>query len=112
DNAIATTPNGWTKHLYFGPYNEDHNLASISLGGTIADHFRWKFIAKDEGTLNRAFTDVTADGSVYCYDDGYDRGAEGKLILRMNSDTEVEVAFESGKCKSTESLVDGTIYER
>ena len=106
---------GWKGLLAFVHSNNNPSRAVISIGGVISEPAAWEFSEKDSGLFKRKFTDVTADGNIYCYE-AEDTGKmtditpTGKIIVQMTSDTELNIEHQSGSCPG--SFDSPTIYNR
>lgn len=108
-DASPTRPADWGKLLYFGPSNRFADQSVISASGVfISQPTKWLFSASTAGKVNRKFADVTADGTIYCYDnDGnhpqknYEKGVRtGRILVRLTSATELTVEHQEGLCGS------------
>ena len=112
---------GWDGHLAFVPDNYDPALAVISVGGTFSEPGRVEFTPTASGTFNRAFRDVTADGTLYCYErDGSGRHEQvqnpdllsGKMLVQLVSATELQIEQQSGSCGADEAFATPIGYFR
>tara|TARA_B100000315_G_scaffold207610_1_gene202426 strand:- start:1572 stop:2876 length:1305 start_codon:yes stop_codon:yes gene_type:complete len=105
----------WDKHLAFVHDNFDPAFSAISIGGTVMDSGVWLFMAENNGTINRQFSDVTPDGKKYCYDatanSGYN-GFPGFLIIQLLSTTEWLVEHGNGICELNVDFVNPITYHR
>jgi len=89
--------------------------AIVSVGGVISDPAEWQFTEKTSGLINRKFTDVTADGNIYCYVaeapiNAWDTKPSGKILVQMTSDIELQIEHQTGRCPG--SFNNPTIYNR
>ncbi len=96
----------WSTYLAFVHDNNNPDLSVISIAGKITDATKFEFSAKDSGTIDREFSQVTANGDIYCYN------GEGKILVEMISDEQIQVEWQSGSCASTERFKDPEMYER
>jgi hypothetical protein len=108
-------------HLAFVADNYDPSTSVISVGGTFAEAGRVEFTPTTSGAINRAFSDVTADGTLYCYErDGSGRHERvqnpdllsGKVLVQLVSATELQIEHQSGRCGAADSLASATTYFR
>ena len=98
----------WTNHLAFVHDNEDPLKSVISIGGFFTNAGKWEFEAESSGLINREFSDVKSDGSIYCYD----LNQSGRLLVQLISDTELRIESQSGSCSGSVSFVDPAAYAR
>lgn len=105
----------WTQYLAFVHDNSYPDISVISIGGIVTDATKFEFSAQDSGTKNMNFADVTVDGNIYCYEDedplshGQD---DGKILVKMESATNIQIEWQSGSCSSTEAFKNSEHYER
>lgn len=97
----------------------DPNLAVISIGGVLTDHGNWNFEPESFGSINRDFSDITADGETYCFQGAATKQSSqaqiifpGRLLVSMTSDTEMMVERQDGDCAGNLAFVDPVIYKR
>ncbi len=112
---------GWEKHLSFVPDNFDPRTSVIAVGGTFTEPGRVEFTPVSSGTVNRAFREVTADGTLYCYQrDGSGRHERvqnpdllsGKILVLLVSAEELQVERQAGQCGAGDALSVPTTYFR
>lgn len=121
-DASPTRHADWGKLLHFGSSNRLKDQAVISISGIIVSQpTKWVFSASASGEVNRKFIDVTADGTIYCYDnDGnhpqrnYEKGIlSGKILVQLTSSTELKVEHQDGLCGNGNFVFDNpTVYIR
>ena len=108
-------------HLGFVSDNYDPASAVISVGGTFSEPGRVEFTPTTSGTINRAFSEVTADGALYCYErDGSGRHEQvqnpdllsGKMLVQLVSATELQIEQQSGSCGADEAFATPISYFR
>ena len=112
---------GWEKHLSFVPDNFDPRTSVIAVGGTFTEPGRVEFTPVSSGTVNRAFREVTADGTLYCYQrDGSGRHERvqnpdllsGKILVLLVSAEQLQVERQAGQCGAGDALSVPTTYFR
>jgi hypothetical protein len=112
---------GWEQQLSFVTDNYDPAIVVIAVGGTFTEPGRVEFTPATSGTINRAFLDVTADGTLYCYErDGSGRHERvqnpdllsGKILVRLVSATELQIEHQPGRCDPADALFAPTAYFR
>src|SRR3989338_8085272 len=68
-NASPTRHADWSKLLHFGASNRFADQSVISSSRIfVSQPTKWVFPAVSAGAVDRRFKDVTADGTIYCYD--------------------------------------------
>jgi hypothetical protein len=85
----------------------------------------YSFTPQSAGKINRDFSDVKADGNIYCYDNflqGQSTGgmplarANGILLMSLTSETNLKLEFvNGGKCNANakyEFTANATVFER
>jgi hypothetical protein len=106
DPATST----WSQQLALVHDNVDPTGAVISIGGTIGPAAHWPgfpfFTPTHSGTVNREFSEVTADGNVYCY------SGPGRILIRLLNDSTLSVEQQAGDCSSPVAFVTSTTYAR
>ena len=112
---------GWDQQLAFVTDNYDPTIAVIAAGGTFTEPGRVEFTSTTSGSTNRAFRDVTADGTLYCYErDGSGRHERvqnsdllsGKILVQLVSATELQIERQSGGCGAADAFFSPTTYFR
>lgn len=100
--------------------NQNTSLAKLSLANVAS----FTFTPTHSGTLNREYSEITADGKIYCYQmegmvESYkDKGGKtvynqvNKYLLQLIDDTHLKVEVQSGICKTNEAFNSPLIYER
>jgi len=96
-------------------------LAKMSMAGVTS----YTFTPTHSGITNREFSEVKADGKIYCYqsDDNFDGSylnKDGKTItkkgvkylLQLVDDTHLQAEIQSGVCDINESFKNPDIFER
>lgn len=118
DNDIII---GWDQHLAFVTDNYDPASNVISVGGTFSEAGRVEFTPTASGTINRAFLEVTPDGTLYCYErDGTGRHEQvqnpdllsGRFLVKLVSDTELRIERQTGACAASDAFTAPTSYFR
>lgn len=106
--ASGATDGSGSEHLAFVFNNHNPQTPLISVGGTFADPKIWNITTTVSGTKNRKFSEVTADGNTYCYDEG---GSE-RIVMAMPSDEELKIEYQVGSCGYSSTFNNPTIYKR
>ena len=110
----------WEQHLAFVTDNYDPSTSVISVGGTFSEPGRVEFTPTASGTINRAFLQVTPDGTTYCFErdgtgrhEGFGRNLlSGRILVQPLSDTELQIERQSGSCGAEEAFAAPTNYFR
>ena len=112
----------WPKLLFFGTDNRFPSQSVIAASGMfISKPTKWLFAAQSSGKTNRRFDQVTADGSLYCYDNNgvhpyknYEKGVvSGRIIVQLTSATELKIEYREGLCSDPYwQFSNPTIYTR
>ena len=112
---------GWDQQLAFVTDNYDPAIAVIAAGGTFTEPGRVEFTPTTGGTVNRAFRDVTSDGTLYCYErDGSGRHERvrhpdllsGKVLVQLVRATELQIERQPGHCGAADAFSAPTTYFR
>ncbi|MDP2593767.1 MAG: hypothetical protein Q8P36_00285 [bacterium] len=121
-DASPTRHADWGKLLHFGTDNRFADQSVISASGIfISQPTKWVFPAATSGTVDRRFKDVTADGTMYCYDNNgnhpyksYEKGVRsGKILARLTSKSELKVEHQEGECQGGNwTFKNPTVYIR
>ena len=106
--------------LAFVHDSNDPTIAVVSIGGTISNAGKMEFREQTSGSVNRRFTDVTFDGSRYCYQNEpalnpwFNPGLSGHVLVEMTNETTVNVEHQTGTCGGygLPSFVNPTSYTR
>ena len=79
----------------------------------------WLFDSQIQGLVNREFSQVLPDGRIYCYQGGVSsEGGEepkvfpGRLLLKLETSTEMLVEQQDGSCQENLAFVEPTKYQR
>ncbi|MDD5430649.1 MAG: hypothetical protein PHP03_00230 [Candidatus Pacebacteria bacterium] len=73
------------------------------------------FAPTHNGSINREFSEVTADGEIYCYqrEENINSGNNGsKFLLQLVDDTHIKAERQPGVCGTSESFINPFTYER
>ena len=108
-DARADMGSDWDKYLAFVQDNEEPAVSVISIGGVFTDAGKFEFMPQASGLVNREFTQVTSDGSVYCYESD---SASGHVILQLVGDKEMKIERQEGKCSGYYSFNKPVVYNR
>ena len=94
------------KGLAFIHSNTDPTTAEISIGGNFMNSGVFSFQPIHSGMINREFSEVKADGKIYCYGNpNFDqlKGGE-KILVQLLNDRSLNVEHQTGVCSSDESF--------
>lgn len=97
----------------------DPRRCDITIQGNIMDPGVIEFIPLHSGKINREFSEVKADGNIYCYDvtgawadrDALDKYT-GKILVQLIDDRHLKVEHQKGSCSENEIFVKPFIYQR
>ncbi len=97
--------------------NIDPTLGRIVVGGTfIINGGIIDFTPAHSGTINREFSEVKADGKVYCYEDksggGSGWGISGKILLQVIDNNHLKIEHQDDTCGTNEKFKSPFNYER
>lgn len=97
--------------------NLDPTIGKIVVAGNISNAGVVQFIPSNSGTINRDFSQVKADGQIYCYQDdpkvqlgGFK--IEGKFLIQLADDHHLKIENQNGICSNNESFNNPITYER
>ncbi|MCP6719824.1 MAG: hypothetical protein KJI72_00660 [Patescibacteria group bacterium] len=114
---IGEVEGDWENSIAFVHDNSNPSKIIISIDGGFTGPGKYEFVPKNTGFFNRKFSDVTADGNIYCYE-GEDPGRtgqekpEGRIIIELVSDTELQIEHQSGDCNGGYKFINPTVYNR
>jgi len=108
EGGTSITHTGWKGQLAFVFNNQNPSRQIISVGGVISEPVKWEFTPTSTGNANRRFSDVTADGNIYCFD----QDQPGRIIVHLANDTQLEIETQSGSCSGSYAFVNPTVYDR
>ncbi len=113
-NVAADSPETWSQGLALVHDNIDASVGVVSIGGVIGNPGRIMFTPASNGTVNREFSEVRADGIIYCYEgrSGPPGSQTRKVLIQMTNDTNMNVESQSGTCTGTLSFTSSTLYQR
>ncbi|MFA5070307.1 MAG: hypothetical protein WC528_03415 [Patescibacteria group bacterium] len=116
----GTAAGNWFKNPVTTKNVTDNNNAMILIHDNVETQYAkftvsnvtgfW-FIPKHAGLIDREYSEVTADGKVYCYDDNRTNGQE-KILLQLIDDTHIQIEQQLGRCGASESFQNPITYER
>lgn len=87
--------------------NIEPELAKLTMARVIS----FTFSPKHSGQINREFSEVTADGKIYCYSRD-EQNTKEKVLLQLIDETHMKVEKLEGACGSNETFINPTNYER
>jgi hypothetical protein len=101
--------------------NYNPAIGAISIGGTLQYPTVIHFAPKYNGTINRDFSEVIADGNIYCYhtegqvdpkDPKKIIKATDKILLQLNDDHHLTIELQPGTCGTGEAFKKSYMYQR
>ncbi len=116
-----------TYMIGLAPFNDDPSQYKVSIKGpeSLGSFVDFTFTPLHIGKINRDFSEVTADGSVYCYQQksesfgGVDKNGKPfadkiypKYLLELVDNTHLKIEQQVGICSSSESFKNAFTYER
>ncbi len=105
----------WDLYLAFVDHFEYANVQVVSVAGKFTNPGLWHFTPRDEGTINRNFSQTTP-GTIYCYqseDVGYvNQNGDGKIIVELLDEETLRIEHQSGTCTETEQFTSPEVYQR
>mgnify|MGYP003975505705 CR=1 FL=1 len=105
----------WDVYLAFVEDYEFSNVQVVSVAGKFTDPSLYHFRPKNDGNINRNFSQVTP-GEIYCYQSEevgkYQLGNQGKIVLKMIDQETLEIEHQSGNCVRNEVLSNPEVYRR
>jgi hypothetical protein len=106
-----------SQSLAFVNDNDFPKVQVVSIARIFTDPSKFKFIPKTSGKINREFSQVTADGNIYCYKaeevgKSFEPIPTGKILVQMTSDTQLKIEHKTGSCSSNEQFDDPAVYDR
>lgn len=102
------------KGLAFIHNNIDPTIAEISIGGNFMSSGIISFKPLHDTNINREFSEVKADGKIYCYDNpqSYRQKDGGKILVQLLDDSSLNVEHQVGACKTIETFQKPFTYYR
>lgn len=106
-----------SRQFSFLHWNVDPAYAEIGNAGEITggQANQISFIPNHTGTIDREFSEVKADGKVYCYNyrtsrDG--KNSSGKILAQLIDDRHLKLEFQENDCNESEQFKNPYNYER
>lgn len=84
-------------HIALVHDNFDPNFGVLSLGTSLTISGAFRYTPTHNGFIDREFSEVIADNNIYCYN----LSSGAKILLRLTSDTRMEVEHQAGNCSLT-----------
>lgn len=104
------SPGGlWEEHLAFVYDSKNPEIAVISIAGKITSPGKWEFSEKISGLANRKFSEVTADGNIYCYESSKQTGI---IIVQLADANTIKIEHQTGNCSGQYSFKNPLVYGR
>ncbi len=107
----------WNVYLSFINHYEDPSIQVVSIAGIFTGPSLYKFIPKTSGKINREFSQVTVDGTVYCYEGSspvreFEAVPSGKILVQLMDEDTLNIEHKTGKCTGSESFSNPEVYNR
>jgi hypothetical protein len=107
----------WNVYLAFVDHYEDPSIQVVSVAGIFTEPSLFKFIPKTSGEINREFSQVTADGNIYCYEGAdvirhFEAVPFGKILVEMIGDETLQIEYQTSSCTGSESFTNYAVYHR
>ena len=107
----------WNVYLAFINHYEDPSIQVVSIAGIFTEPSLYKFIPKTSGVINREFSQVTADGTIYCYEGSnvireFETVPSGKILVQLIDEDTLNIEHQTGKCTGSESFKNLAVYNR
>jgi len=102
------------KGVAFIHNNIDPTIGELSVGGNFMSAGVISFTPAHAGTTNREFSEVKADGTLYCYpnpETGWQRDG-GKVLVQLLDDHHLTIERQDGECSGKEVFIRPYSYER
>ena len=108
-DSHAASGSDWDKYLAL--VYDDINPAEqvVSIGGVFYDASVWNFNPKNNGVINRNFSQITPDGKIYCFES---TGQNGRILVELTSETELSIEHQNKDCSSSIAFQQPTSYAR
>jgi len=112
--------NGTDLALIHSNFNPTYGRLTVG-GNIISSAGVFEFIPNHTGTYNREFSEVTAGGSVYCYDGKSNSGDmveavwtnyDKKFLLQLTDNCHLKIEAQDGTCGLHEKFVNPITYDR
>lgn len=117
ESAPAENVVEWDVYLAFVNHYEVPSIQVVSIAGIFTEPSLYEFIPKQSGLVNREFSQVTADGNIYCYQSEsvireWETKPRGKIIVQLIDDETLKIEHQSGACTGKFSLRNPATYMR
>ena len=111
--ADADVTGEWDAHLALVHDNIDPGMAVISVGGVIADFGRWSFRPEADGRINRDFSDIVDDDTIFCFHQ-LDGGSnlDRRFVVQLVDDDTLLIEQQTGSCPERAEFVRPITYRR
>ena len=114
--GFIDSPESWSKNLALVHDNVDPNLGELVIGGTISTPAKIQFTPKNEGKINREFSQVKTDETIYCYEgesiSQSQGGHSGRVLIQLMSDASLKAEYQVSSCQDNLQFASPTIYQR
>lgn len=109
-NITADSPDTWDQEMTFIHDDMDYSKGIIGIGGVFTYPDKWYYNITHSGLFNREPSEVTPDGSIYCYEGEWN---SGRIIVQLMNETAIQIEHhEDSYCDETVSFEDPVIYYR
>lgn len=105
----------WNVYLAFVNDNEFPDIQVVSIAGIFTDPSKFKFNPRSSGFINREFSQVKADGKIYCYQaenvgKPFEPMPAGKILVQLMDDDTLNIEHQEGKCAGSENFNNPEAY--
>ena len=118
-SAYKKDPRGKVEMLSLARENVDPAVSTISFGMDFPISGKISFMPESDGVMNRDFSEVTADGKIYCYQNqyignksGFWHYIPGKAIVQLLDEHHLKIEQQDDACGGSESFKNPFSYER
>lgn len=108
-------PEHWVERLALAHDNVDPNIGIIAIGGVISKSVKIQFPFAQTGLKNRNFSQVTADGNIYCYEgetNSMEEVPKGRVLIQLTDKVSLKVEYQQKSCDESTSFSSPTVYRR
>ncbi|MEK6983040.1 MAG: hypothetical protein AABX33_00570 [Nanoarchaeota archaeon] len=107
----------WKVYLAFVNDNDFPDVQVVSIAGIFTNPSKFKFIPRGSGFVNREFSQVTADGNIYCYQaedvgKSFEPMPTGKILVQLIDEDTLSIEHQAGKCSESENFKRPGVYNR
>ncbi len=108
-------PEHWTERLALAHDNVDPSIGIVAIGGIISKSAKIQFPFMQVGLKNRNFSQITADGNIYCYEGettGTDEIPKGRVLIQLINEVSLKAEYQPKRCDESTNFSSPTVYNR